>query len=95
MKVCLFGAGGKVGGVVRAALERAGHEVVDGRSAGANGCEAAVDFTRPDAVVGNVERCLAARVPVGDRDYGLRPSRRSIAPLATRACRASMPRTSP
>ena len=64
MKVCLFGAGGKVGGVVRAALERAGHEVVDGRSAGANGCEAAVDFTRPDAVVGTVERCLAARVPV-------------------------------
>ena len=64
MKVCLFGAGGKVGGVVRPALERAGHEVVDGRTAEPDGCDAAVDFTRPDAVVGNVGRCLAARVPV-------------------------------
>ena len=63
MKVCLFGAAGKVGGVVGPALERAGHQVVDGREAGPEGCDAAVDFTRPDAVVGNVERCLAARVP--------------------------------
>jgi 4-hydroxy-tetrahydrodipicolinate reductase len=64
VKVCLFGAAGKVGGVVGPALERAGHEVVDGRSAGPDGCDAAVDFTGPDAVLGNVERCLAARVPV-------------------------------
>ena len=64
MKVCVFGAAGKVGGVVGPALERAGHEVVDGRSAALDGCDAAVDFTRPDAVRGNVERCLAARVPV-------------------------------
>jgi 4-hydroxy-tetrahydrodipicolinate reductase len=64
VKVCLFGAAGKVGAVVGPALERAGHEVVDGRSVGPDGCDAAVDFTRPDAVLGNVERCLAARVPV-------------------------------
>ena len=31
------------------------------RSAGPDGCDAAVDFTRPDAVLGNVERCLARR----------------------------------
>jgi 4-hydroxy-tetrahydrodipicolinate reductase len=64
VKVCLFGAGGKVGSVLRPALEREGHEVVDGRAAGPDGCEVAIDFTGPDAVVGNVERCLAAGVPV-------------------------------
>ena len=64
MKICLFGAAGKVGRVLAPALERAGHEVVDGSAAGPEGCDVAVDFTRPDAVAGNVERCLEARVPV-------------------------------
>ena len=64
MRICLFGAAGKVGSVLGPALERAGHEVVDARSAGPAGCDVAVDFTRPDAVPGNVERCLEARVPV-------------------------------
>ena len=64
MKICLFGAAGKVGSVLAPALEHAGHEVVDGRAAGPEGCDVAVDFTRPDAVAGNVERCLEARVPV-------------------------------
>ena len=32
--------------------------------AGPEGCDAAVDFTRPDAAAANVERCLAAGVPV-------------------------------
>ena len=64
MKIALFGAGGKVGSVLRDALEAAGHEVVDGKLAGPDGCDAAVDFTRPDAVRANVERCLAAGVPV-------------------------------
>jgi 4-hydroxy-tetrahydrodipicolinate reductase len=63
VKVALYGAGGKVGSVLRPALEAAGHEVTDGRE-GAEGCDVAVDFTRPDAVVSDVERCLAARVPV-------------------------------
>ena len=64
MKVALFGVGGKVGSVLGLALEAAGHEVVDGRSVGPQGCDAAVDFTTPDAVEENVELCLSAGVPV-------------------------------
>ena len=64
MRVAFFGVGGKVGVVLEPALLAAGHEVVDARSFGPDGCDAAVDFTRPDAVVGNIERCLAANVPV-------------------------------
>jgi 4-hydroxy-tetrahydrodipicolinate reductase len=64
VRVALFGAGGKVGTVLAPALEAAGHEVVDGRVAGPEGCDAAIDFTRPDAVVANLASCLAARVPV-------------------------------
>ena len=64
MRVALYGVGGKVGNVLGPALESGGHDVVDGRSAGPAGCDAAVDFTTPDAVAANVERCLAARVPV-------------------------------
>lgn len=64
MRVCLFGAEGKVGSVLGPALGRAGHDVVDGRRGGPDGCDAAVDFTRPDAVAENVARCLAAGVPV-------------------------------
>jgi 4-hydroxy-tetrahydrodipicolinate reductase len=58
VKVALFGHRGKVGRVLGPALEQAGHEVVELEQA-----EAAVDFTRPDAVVENVRRCLDARVP--------------------------------
>jgi 4-hydroxy-tetrahydrodipicolinate reductase len=63
VRVALFGAGGRVGTVLGPALAAAGHEVVDARE-GLEGCDVAVDFTRPDAVAGNVERCLAVRVPV-------------------------------
>jgi 4-hydroxy-tetrahydrodipicolinate reductase len=38
----------------------AGHELVDS----SEGADAAVDFTRPDAVEANVRSCLAAGVPV-------------------------------
>jgi 4-hydroxy-tetrahydrodipicolinate reductase len=55
VKVVLFGQRGKVGRVLGPALEVAGHELVDLREA-----EAAVDFTRPDAVVENVRRGLEA-----------------------------------
>mgnify|MGYP003287720320 CR=1 FL=1 len=58
MKVALLGRGGKVGRVLAPALEEAGHELVQLEAA-----EAAVDFTRPDAVVENVRRCLDAGVP--------------------------------
>jgi 4-hydroxy-tetrahydrodipicolinate reductase len=64
MRVAFFGRQGKTGSVVVGALERAGHEVVDGRQHGPEGCDAAVDFTRPDAVEENVRRCFVAGVPV-------------------------------
>ena len=64
MNVALFGATGKVGSALEPALVEAGHEVVDARATGLDGCDTAVEFTRPDAVVGNVERCVAAGVPV-------------------------------
>jgi 4-hydroxy-tetrahydrodipicolinate reductase len=64
VKIAFFGADGKVGRVLVPALAAAGHDVVDARSEGLDGCEAAVDFTRPDAVSEDVARCLDARIPV-------------------------------
>lgn len=66
MRVALFGAGGRVGSVLAPALEEAGHEVRgigvgDPRDLGDS--DAAVDFTRPDAVVRNVEACIDQGVP--------------------------------
>ena len=61
MKVALYGIRGRVGSVLAPALESAGHEVADADPAG---CDAAVDFTRPGAVEGNVRACLDAGVPV-------------------------------
>ena len=66
MRVIVFGYEGKVGSVVAAGLEAAGHEVL-GVEVGdpvPEGGDAAVDFTQPDAVVGNVEHCLELGVPV-------------------------------
>ena len=59
MKVLLFGGRGKVGSVLGPALEAAGHELLDSPAA----AEAAIDFTRPDAVEENVRSCLTAGVP--------------------------------
>ena len=64
MRIALYGGEGKVGVVLQPALVAAGHEVVDARGSGPEGCDAAVDFTRPDAVLANVEQCLAAGIPV-------------------------------
>jgi 4-hydroxy-tetrahydrodipicolinate reductase len=64
VKVAVFGAEGKVGALLVPALGEAEHDAVDAREAGPGGCDAAIDFTRPDAVVSNVEACLAAGVPV-------------------------------
>jgi 4-hydroxy-tetrahydrodipicolinate reductase len=58
VKILLLGQRGKVGRVLGPALEEAGHELVELEEA-----VAAVDFTRPDAVVENVRRCVAASVP--------------------------------
>ena len=64
MKVCVFGVGGKVGSALVPALGAAGHAVVDGRADGPEGCDVAVDFTRPDAVLANASASLALGVPV-------------------------------
>jgi 4-hydroxy-tetrahydrodipicolinate reductase len=57
VKILLLGHRGKVGRVLAPALEDAGHSLVELEDA-----EAAVDFTRPDAVVGNVAGCMEAGV---------------------------------
>ena len=59
MRIVLNGRGGKVGSVLGPALEASGHELVDGLG----DAEAMVDFTRPDAVVANVEAAVEAGVP--------------------------------
>ena len=64
MRVALFGVDGKVGSVLRPALQSAGHVVVDAREQGPEGCDVAIDFTRPEAVTENLERCIEARVPI-------------------------------
>ena len=64
MRVALYGGAGKIGALLAPALGAAGHEVVDGRAEGPQGCDAAVDFTTPDAVGANVANCLGAGVPI-------------------------------
>lgn len=66
MKVLLFGAGGKVGSVLGPKLVEAGHAVTSverGERPALEGHDAAIDFTRLDAVRANVEACLEAGVP--------------------------------
>jgi 4-hydroxy-tetrahydrodipicolinate reductase len=66
VKVAVFGARGKVGSVMVAALKQAGHHVVGidlGDPVDLVGCDAAVDFTQPDAVERDVTACANARVP--------------------------------
>jgi 4-hydroxy-tetrahydrodipicolinate reductase len=66
MKIAVFGARGKVGSVVAAGLEAAGHEIVPidlGDPVDVDGCDVAVDFTQPGAVGDNVATCGRARVP--------------------------------
>ena len=76
MRVLLYGAGGKVGSVLAPRLAEAGHEVTPvtrGDEVEPAGHDAAVDFTRSDAVRGNVERCLAAGIPAIVGTTGLGP----------------------
>jgi 4-hydroxy-tetrahydrodipicolinate reductase len=66
VRVLLLGAGGKVGTALAPRLAAAGHELTPAGPDTAwapEGHDAMVDFTRPDAVRANVERCLAAGVP--------------------------------
>jgi 4-hydroxy-tetrahydrodipicolinate reductase len=76
VKVLLLGARGKVGAALAPRLMAAGHEVTGvgrGEAWEADGHDAAVDFTRPDAVRGNVERCLGGGVPCVVGTTGLGP----------------------
>jgi 4-hydroxy-tetrahydrodipicolinate reductase len=66
VRVALLGHNGKVGRVLGPALEAAGHEVVAiGREdpIEIRGLDAAVNFTRPDAALTTVRRCLEQDVP--------------------------------
>ena len=61
MKIAFFGADGKAGAAIVARLEAAGHEVRRielGDEPDASGCDAAVDFTTPDAAPANVRAAL-------------------------------------
>jgi 4-hydroxy-tetrahydrodipicolinate reductase len=76
VRILLFGAGGKVGSALAPRLAEAGHEVTGagrGESWEPGGHDAAVDFTRPDAVRANVERCLGGGVPCVVGTTGLGP----------------------
>jgi 4-hydroxy-tetrahydrodipicolinate reductase len=61
VKIAFYGVRGRVGSVLVPTLEEAGHDVVDADPAG---CDAAIDFTRGEAVLGNANACLDAGVPV-------------------------------
>ncbi len=77
MRVLLLGAGGKVGSALAPRLAEAGHEMTGagrGDSWEPGGHDAAVDFTRPDAVRANIERCLRAGVPCVVGTTGLGPA---------------------
>ena len=81
MKICLFGRSGKVGRVLRPALEAHAHELVELGNA-----DAAVDFTAPDAVVGNMLAALDAGVPCVIGTSGA-----DLAPVDERARERSLP----
>ncbi|HET7129455.1 MAG TPA: dihydrodipicolinate reductase C-terminal domain-containing protein [Gaiellaceae bacterium] len=59
MNVLLNGGRGKVGSVLGPGLEAGGHALVDTL----DGADVMVDFTRPDAVAGNVRAAIEAGVP--------------------------------
>ena len=61
MKLAFFGAEGKAGSAVVRRLEAAGHEVRGievGDEPDVGGCDAAIDFTTPEAVPSNVRAAL-------------------------------------
>ena len=61
MKIAFFGAEGKAGSAIVARLEAAGHEVCGielGDEPDVGGCDAAVDFTTPEAAPANVRAAL-------------------------------------
>ena len=66
MRLVLFGRDGKVGSLLVTSLREAGHEVVGieaGEEVELAGHDAALDFTAPSAVLGNMTRALENGVP--------------------------------
>jgi 4-hydroxy-tetrahydrodipicolinate reductase len=59
VRILLNGRGGKVGSILGPELEQAGHELVGGLDE----ADAMVDFTAPDAVIGNVRAAVDAGIP--------------------------------
>jgi 4-hydroxy-tetrahydrodipicolinate reductase len=93
VRIALFGPDGRVGSVLRPALESAGHEVTPiGRSDRielVRGHDVAIDFTRPDVVYTLVRRCLEEDVPCVVGTSGLGPE--ELADLGERALSRSLP----
>ncbi len=78
MRVALFGAGGKVGSVLRPALDAAGHEVTaigPGDEPALEGHDVAIDFTTPEAVEANVLAALEQGVAGVVGTSGWEPAR--------------------
>jgi 4-hydroxy-tetrahydrodipicolinate reductase len=84
VRILLNGRGGRIGSVLAPALEEAGHELVDGLPP----ADAVVDFTRPDAVVTNVEAAVAAGVPCVVGTSGWEDGRARVDEAARTAGRA-------
>jgi 4-hydroxy-tetrahydrodipicolinate reductase len=78
VKVLLNGRHGRVGAVLGPGLEAAGHVLVDELA----GADAMVDFTRPDAVAGNVRAAVEAGVPSVVGTTGWEPEEFRGAPVA-------------
>ena len=73
MKIILLGYG-KMGRIIASMAEEAGDEVVlrvdesnraSLRPADLRGADVAIEFSRPEAAVGNIDLALAAGVPAG------------------------------
>lgn len=92
MRVALFGYRGKVGQALDAALRAGGHQIVGielGDPVEVHGCAAAIDFTQPTSVHGNVLACIELGVPVVIGTTGM--TAEQIAELDARARTAGVP----
>ena len=77
MNILLNGRNGKVGAALAPGLEAAGHTLVDSLDE----ADAMVDFTRPDAVLGNVQAAVDAGVPSVVGTTGWDPQQVADAPV--------------
>jgi 4-hydroxy-tetrahydrodipicolinate reductase len=77
VRILLNGRRGRVGSVLGPGLEAAGHELVDSLA----DADAMVDFTRPDAVTGNVRSAVDAGIPSVVGTTGWEPAEFADAPV--------------